>query len=319
MDNSQSNQPNVSGGVNLSTGLRLPFFRPGFESPSLTSASDMNLLVAVCNLLLNFQVRMNDANQDADGGYTPTAKFTVSNLNAILDLFLAPAGAGGGTANIIPMQVVSYNTANEYLVAKIGTFTAADTFTPTGSNINVALPWEIRPGSPGAICPPYVVNDIIFVISTAAGMNGVYVSGSELLYMDLGIGRNCNQDLFTLGTMSPNYFAGTSIASGDTINIAKSIETQNNISSETIDGVTWTYTYQTTGTYKYVTRKADATISGTAVTEYQVIVPRYLSGQKIKCKQVNTGLTDGSSNPILWMEDSPRAWAARSDQSGYES
>ena len=202
--------------VKLFPGQRLPFFMKDSSDPNPFSSMDMNMLVAVCNLLLNLQINFKDPVAQSDGTLQSSATINISDQNMVIDLAIAGGGGGdsGGT-DVVPMQVASYSTANEYLSAYMGSFTAADTFTPTGAPVNVALPWEFR-GEGDSIYPAYDVGDIIYAINTDAGTNGVYVGGSELSLMDLGLGRSLGSGMLYLG----DYDSTQTYTSGNVVRLS---------------------------------------------------------------------------------------------------
>lgn len=250
MDNPGTTQTNGSPKASISAGMTLPPWKAGGGHPSPFSVGDMNLRDAVMNAFLNLAVKISQVDPNQDGTFTPSGNLTISDLNSILELKFSPGTGGNGTANIIPMQVVSYTTTNEYLSAKMGSFTAADTFTATGSAINVALPWVMRPAQapPGAsLSPAYAANDIILVLATSAGQNGVYVSSTELLYIDLGLGRTWlnqigSQRYFLVSTFS-DYWVCKDLASGYNWPIAKPDELRCSIAALTLEGISTTYAY----------------------------------------------------------------------------
>lgn len=351
MDNPSTTQVNGSPTENQSAGMRLPLFAKGKSRPNPFSARDMNRIISKIDAMANLQVRISDASENGDGTYTQTGKFTISNINAFLDLFLAPADSGSGTANIVPMQVVSYTTTNEYLSAKMGSFTAADTFTATGSAINVALPWELRPAqkpSGSSIWPAYAANDIIWVLSTEAGQNGVYVSGSELLYMDLGLGRcwsrasginnyqlvPCNLPSSGNPTFS-DYFV-VKDGSGNLFPVAKPPELRCSISQEYRETVQYTYAYNGTAGLLYQRRTA----SGNSISLIEGISPPYVpysasplqpgsniytcipdSGTGVVVAAGDStsyfgGLAPGGAVTLLDLNLDGRAWSVLPDQDG---
>ena len=119
------------------------------------------------------------------------------------------------------------------------------------------------------------------------------------------------------------------------VRIAKTAKLRNSITSETIDGTTFSYTYGASSPYTYVARLASATISGSSYSEYQVVVPRYLDKDEVWAMEVNNSdiggivaVSDliaslggpGSGTPITLLDLNldGRAWAASANQSGYE-
>lgn len=298
----------------------LPYFKEGEESPSTFSAEDMNKLVRLLRGVRAMKFNCTTVDAQEDGSYTPTAGVKWGDENLLIDLGFPPGSSGDGGSSVQLFKVISYSAASDYVVCQLAVATASNAFSNSGSNINVALPFKLRPynntySSPG-LDLPYVANDIIIATQPTGG-TGVFVSGSDVGWVDVNYdGRQWqNVDYFNLVTMFANYFTATSILSGNTVAIAKNPCLRNSIASEPIDSLTWTYTYQTTGTYAYVTRKA----VNSTYTEYQVISPRYLTSDIIMARRVLTGLVDGSSNPINWQEETPRKWLARASQTGYEN
>lgn len=218
-DLTQSTVATPDGAKNTSaTSALIPFFNADDDDgPSVFSCKDMNKIVSLLRALQALTVKVEDAEPNPDGSFTNTAKFTLSDTNSLLELFFAPGDApgDGGGATLTPMIVQSYTTTNDYLSAKNVAF-ASGAWTASGSAVNVALPWELRPAqNPGGqtLSPVYAANDIIFVVTTSAGQNGVVV-GSELTLMDLGLGRTW---IGTIVNYRGTYNTATAYNPGDVV------------------------------------------------------------------------------------------------------
>lgn len=174
----------------------IPFFNADdADGPTVFSASDMNKLVRLLRAYQRVQVTIDDADQNSDGSYTNSGTISISDTNVLLALLLVPGNApsSGGGSSVTAMQVSSYTTTNEYLSAVAGSYLTDDTFTPDGSAaVNVALPWDLRqsriPESLAIVWPPYTAGDIIEVLTTPSGKNGVFVSAVELTLIDINAG-----------------------------------------------------------------------------------------------------------------------------------
>jgi hypothetical protein len=89
-----------------------------------------------------------------------------------------------------------------------------------------------------------------------------------------------------------------------TVLVAKSPALRYSVDSETIDGVTISYTYPDTG----ATQRRTASWSGGS--EDQVIVPRYIMGRKIFARRVLDSGVTVSDNELEWLEhQDSHAWA----------
>lgn len=121
-----------------------------------------------------------------------------------------PAGGGGGaTVGVQIMQVVTVPNGDA-LTAALYDFSKG----PSGSPLNVALPWELRGaqapvpfvGTP-AILPAYAAGDIIVAIFKPPGGTGI--AGCD--YMDLGLQRMWSLQLHFCNDGQPGtaYFVMT--------------------------------------------------------------------------------------------------------------
>lgn len=186
--------PDSGKGPQMANGL-IPFFTTGKSRPSPLCIEDMNRLVTFIRAFQSLQVLISEADQNPDGSYTSTGALSISQVNSILELKLPPglASSPGGGATVTAMQVSSYTTTNEYFSAVAGNYLTDNTFTPGGTAaVNVALPWDLRPAripeSLAIVWPPYAAGDIIEVLTTPGGKNGVFVSGTELTLIDINAG-----------------------------------------------------------------------------------------------------------------------------------
>lgn len=164
-----------------SSGQSLPMFkRTG--SPSILSTSAHNVTRQAVNKLLKMDVHILPAEEDQDGNSVSTGRVIISGLNAVLELKLSESQGGGSSssAEIAAMQVVSWTSTDDFLLAKIYSFDGG----ATGSNIKVALPWLLCSAqSPGGdspqIYPPYAANDIILALDNPDFGTGI--SGADYL------------------------------------------------------------------------------------------------------------------------------------------
>lgn len=172
----QSTAGTPDGDKSQSANDLIPLYKEGDDGPSLFSAKDANRIVKVCRAIQRLKVVVTEADADSDGNFINDAKFTLADQNALLELVLAPGsgGSGGGTSNVVAMQVSSWTVGNDYLMAKIYSFDLG----VTGSDFKVALPWLLRVAqSPGGstpqIWPPFAANDIIIALSNPGFGTGV--------------------------------------------------------------------------------------------------------------------------------------------------
>ncbi|MDB6022936.1 MAG: hypothetical protein JWQ04_2793 [Pedosphaera sp.] len=197
----------------------IKLLRPG----QFARGKNINAALVFLNALKKLQFVADDAQADDSGNYHAEGDVKISDTNVILSLKLPPIGAGGsggGSGGLMAMQVISYSTANNYLVAQAGSFTADEVFSPAGANINVALPWELRPGqNPGtgfSLFPAYTAGDIIFAVVNPTGGTGVYLGGAFLAYLDLGIGRTWRG---AASTYRSTYVSSATYAQGDIVRV----------------------------------------------------------------------------------------------------
>jgi hypothetical protein len=210
----------------------------------------------------------------------------------------------GGALLEAPINTVSGNPdiyAN-YFIVNAGSVTTAATFSGSVTSITVASATGIA------------VGQVVSGTHIAAQTTVTSVSGTTI-----GISNA------TTGTSSGNYTFSS------LVRVAKNAKLRNSITGETIDSVTWSYTYGASSPYASVARKATATISGNSYTEYQVIVPRYLAGDEIWYIPVANGQiggvtsvpdtissTAGANVVFMDINADGRAWAASAGQAGYE-
>jgi len=303
----------------------IPLFHEGSAGPQVWSAAVMNRLVRRLNALARGKINIQQAEVNADGSFSSSGKWNLSDNNLIIDLLLNNQAGGSGSGSSVQLFQVTtaYTLGDQFVTCGTATATGSNTYTNLGDGIKIALPYKLRTNtySSPALFPTYAVNDIIIATQPTGG-TGVYSGGADVGWQDVNFDarRWQDDDYFTFGTMFATYFTATSIVSGLTVSIARPKEFLNStpalIGSETIDGNTFTYTYGASSPYTYVARLAAC--SALSIQEYQVIVPRYIATSIIHAKLVNTGMTDGSSDPICWQEVSGREWAMSSVQSGYE-
>lgn len=300
-----------TGAASIRTGYRPKLPRPGKVLFGKDVIDPLTVIGSLCNLA----VKIVPAQPDNTGTIAPSGKLDLSNQNAILTLLLQPPtdDGGGGTANIAPYQVTAVPTGtNDFFAAKTYSFTGG----ASGSAVNVALPPELRnannPGAGYAISQPYAVNDIVAVLSTSAGQNGVTVSSVELTLMDLGLGRTWSTGpgtiaAFTISTtVNSEYWVCTPVGGGSSTNVAKPGKLRNSVTSATIDGTGWTYSYTTT-----IERTA---ISG-SYGEYQRLSPRVLAGDLIIAANIGAASTGVTSVDWQDLNVNAVAWAPKVDQS----
>jgi hypothetical protein len=320
MDNEET-ASNANKDSGIHAGMRLPHFqRTGHPSP--LSITDQNRLVDLANLIPNVTVK-----RSVGAGTTATARWVVSNTNIVLELIDAATGTGGGSVNVVACRVVSEQS--EYVTCQPIQYSSDGVYSDTSDpQILVAKPFSVRGNSGATISPKYIQTpaQILLALQDPTGGTGVYVGGEDVGYQDVNIDnrRLTEVDYFNIHItsgildMHPDYWVGVSTTTSATVAIAKNQSLRNSITTETIDSVVYAYTYQTTGTFAFVTRRLNFTLNGVAQQEFQVIVPRYLSTSIIKARRMATGINDLSSNPILWQEESGREWAARASQNGFE-
>lgn len=176
-----------------SSGQNLPFFKTKGR-PSILSTGDANVLVKALNKLLNLKVEIVPAETDPDGNSVSTGQIIVSGLNAVLELKIGQTGgtSGGDSSGLIAMQVVSWSTSDDFLLAKVYDFDGG----ATGSNLKVALPWLLRSAQEPAfdhpaICPPYAANDIIIAIPDSDFGTGIS-GATHLAIQDRNWGDDMN-------------------------------------------------------------------------------------------------------------------------------
>lgn len=124
--------------------------------------------------------------------------------------------------------------------------------------------------------------------------------------------------------MYSEYFIAKDIDHGSTLTrIAKNYKLRNSITSATIDGTSWTYTYTT---------PIERTATTSGYSEYQRVSPRYLAADYLLAENVGQTVLSGSSAmvsvadtisgtpgaAITWIDrnEDGRAWAAKRDQTG---
>lgn len=115
---------------------------------------------------------------------------------------------------------------------------------------------------------------------------------------------------FTLVSVQANFITATNDSTGVSTLLAKPPKLRNSILAQTIDGVPYTYAYNST---------VERTAMTTGYTEFQRVVERYLAGDKIYGMQASaTGVVDANGVAIPWIDINVdgREWAARADQSG---
>lgn len=205
-DQAQSSNQTPESGQNAATANALiPFYKEGETSPNLFSARDANRLVSVLRALQQLSVTRQDAEVNPDGTYTASGKLTITEKNALLELFDIPfsaRGGSGGSSNIVAMQVVSWTPGDDFLMAKLYDFDAG----ASGSSIKVALPWLLRVAqSPGGtspqIWPAYAADDIL--IALVDPDFGTGITGSTYLAVQ---DRNWAQYIsYTDGSCNPKH------------------------------------------------------------------------------------------------------------------
>jgi hypothetical protein len=176
---------------------QIQLLKPGSER-TLLSASTGNDLIRALNALLKAKVQRGS-----------TDAFFISDSNAVIQIARNPeAGTGGGGSSVGVYKVTSItNIASDYVKAKPVTYDASNAET-LGTEVNVALPWQLRAGRYGTVFPAYAVDDYIIVASSEDGV-GVVVSSVQLTLVDLGIGRQMQ------GTYRGAWSSGTKYGEGD--------------------------------------------------------------------------------------------------------
>lgn len=315
------------------SGFRLPHFsRVGH--PSQLSVRDMNALVDVANLIPNVQVKITVTDTTE-----PIATWNVSDTNIVLDIQLPESGTGSGSVNVITAQVISetleYVTCQPVLYSADGVYAA--TSDPT---IKVAKPLSLRPVQNVSIAPQYVTTpaSIIWALQSPTGGTGVYVSGADVGYLDLNIdGRGLTSPrAFTFQKSLGDYFL-----TNQGIAVAKTPDIRCSITSKSIYGTTWNFTYPhnpggggpSSDYLAYIYRVAKTGSGASAITENQGLVPQLSAGlgaiqpDTIIAEYMPNGtgiISDpldlvtsigGISVPIKWQMQGPHMWSKFSNMS----
>lgn len=312
-----NNQPGVSGppsdcpSGSIVSGAAIRPPRAG----KIVRGHDLAQLFTFANALMKLEVTRDIADQDFDGNYYNSAQVAISDGKVLISLKDAPPGSGGGgggTANILAGRVTGEST--EYVTVQPIQYTSDAVYSDIGSPIKVAKPFELRTLTGLSIQPVYynaTVPQIIWISQSPTGGTGVYVSGSDVGYLDLNLAARqwCGMQDFTLVSVQGDYITATNnITSASTL-IAKPFKLRNSITTQTIDGVVYNYSY---------TSSVQRTATTSGYTEYQRVVERYLVGDIIWAdRPSSTGVTV-SSTPLAWMDTNRdgREWAARVDQTG---
>lgn len=318
-------------GTTLSAGARVPFFNAGTSRPSPLSARDMNQLVKVCNLVLSMRVNVLS---NPPAGTPP--RFNISDQNIIFDFPDFSGTGGGGSVNVVACRTIT-ETAN-YVTCQPITYSATGFTDASTPQINVAKPTSLRGLTGAQINSPYSAS-VIYALQNPTGGTGVFVAGNDVGYLDINIDARIAvalpefKGIINAVSLNPDIYANYFIVSTATglVRVAKSAKLRNSVLSETIDGNTWSYAYGAPSPYSYVARKATATIVGTGITEFQVIVPRFLPANEIwYVKVANSDIGNMVSvadtisatpgTPITFKDtnEDGRAWCYAVNQGGYE-
>lgn len=136
-----------------------------------------------------------------------------------------------------------------------------------------------------------------------------------------GGGTTTSAQLYKITNVKREYLVcrtwdGTTDGTTD-IYIAKPFKLRETLTGETIDNIAVAYSYSSSGFDTYLIRTARATISGQVTSEKQIVVPRYLVGDKIyamPCSAAVITASDGLSIGTITLIDinvDGRAWARR--------
>ena len=180
------------------TGFGLQYLVEG-DSRTLLSATVANQIIRRVNALSNCKVQRGAKDE-----------FRLSDANAIITIARDALGEGGGGSSVAIYKITSIaNIASDYIAAKPVTFDNSNAET-LGTEVSVALPWQLRAGRSGKVFPAYAVNDYIIVASSEDGV-GVAVSSVQLTLVDLGIGRSME------GTYRGAHDSATEYGIGDMV------------------------------------------------------------------------------------------------------
>lgn len=290
-------------------GKPIPVPVEGQEWPTAFSASYMRMIVTRLNALSRPEI-VRGANNAA----------YVSDSNVIYSIKNESQSTTTTGSSVAVYKVTSIaNLASDYIKAKPVTYDNSNAET-LGTEVSVALPWQLRAAQVTARNPEYVVNDYIVVASSDTGI-GVVVSSTQLTLVDLGIGRIDTGDIpvtvkwckIQASGIADDYVTVKewtgSAETGSTFNVAKPTKLRyNGGASETIDGSTVSFS-----SWASTTRiSRTATVSG--VSEKQVIVPRLQDGDIILARRAySTGVSSASEWVDLNIDG--RAWCRKYDQS----
>lgn len=220
---------------------------------------------------------------------------TIMQVQQIVRSDIYPLGNTGGTTAI--KGIVNTAVAGgadiyaNYLIVSTGSNVTTATFSNGVTSITVASAAGIT------------VGDVVSGTHIPAQTTVTSVSGTTI-----GISNA------TTGSNSGNY------TFSHLTRVAKPSKLRNSISSQVIDGTTYTLTY---------TSAVQRTKSTTGYTEYQRIVERYLTGDEIwfvavsnsdigGMTSVSDTISTSTTTPIVYLDTNVdgREWSARSDQSG---
>lgn len=119
-------------------------------------------------------------------------------------------------------------------------------------------------------------------------------------------GSGANAQLFTIANVATDihgdYYDCTPIGGGATVKVAKPFKLRNSITTETIDGVAYAYTYSS---------PVARTSVGNGISESQVIIPRFLNGDFILALNIGSSNAKVTGQPTISLFDisnDGRAW-----------
>jgi hypothetical protein len=217
----------------------------------------------------------------------------------------------GGTGTPTQITVDAINAATgaifDFHVSQAGNYSAypsnpvtAVGGTGTGATFNLTL-------QPADLYLDTTANSLY--VCTTAGTNATSVWA-------LISGKASGVTQYIIVAEFGDYFSAHTFDGSNTgsalVKIAKSMKLRNSITNETINGIAWTYTYQS-----FHQRTASATISGTPVTEKQVVVPWFLTNDLLQVATTTGIVTLPSGAGVTSLIDlnvDGRAWARAFNQ-----
>lgn len=294
---------------------RIRFFGRAMKRSPIV-AQNINELVVNINALMNMQVRR--------GG---SDALIISDSNVILQLARSASGtAEGGSALGIYKLTSIANLASDYVTGKLAIYDNSNTESLASTEVNIALPWELRAAQPGILTPAYAVHDYIVAAGTASGV-GLVVSGAQLNLVDLGIGRTKTSTASMwcqIQAIKQDYYevkawawgtSSTGAVSGGTFYVAKVFELRGFRSGMTFGGVS--HAFSAYSALSYIER----TDTAGSDSEKQDITPPYeelySAGSIILAMNViKTGVqVSGLEVPWIDMNQAGRAWSRKHIQS----